>query len=173
MQTYSVDADRFHALNIEMQTSSGDRIAIDLSSEQALSMSGSKGSDVQSSSFRFSSMQDFSFAVESNGISAQDRKEIAAMMEIARPYIDDFMSELQSGRQTTPRNEVAREVSAVFDPLKGNGNAVENHAKNGIVSLFDDAVRKAGEFETLLDEAQKLLETTLGYFEREAQLLYA
>jgi hypothetical protein len=173
MQTYGLDAYRARELTIEMRTSSGDLVNIGLSSEQSLSMSSRKDSGVQSSSFSFSSMQAFSFSVDSNGISEQDKKEIAAFMEIARPYIDDFMSELQSGTQTTPRNEVAREVAAVFDPLKGNGNAVENHARNGIVSLFDDTIKKVEAFEMLIDEAQKLLEKALDYFDRDAPLLYA
>jgi hypothetical protein len=173
MQTYGLEAYRARELTIEMRTSSGDLVNIGLSSEQSVAAGSQESPQGRSASFVFSSLQRFSFSVETNGISEQDEKEIAAFMEIARPYIDDFMSELQSGRQTTPRNEVAREVAAVFDPLKGNGNAVENHAKHAIVSLFDDAVRKVEDFETLLEEAQKLLEKTLDDFDREGRLLYA
>ena len=173
MQSYGLEAYRSRELTVAMRTSSGDLVNIGLSSEQSLAVSSRKSGDAQSSAFSFSAMQAFSFSFDSNGISERDRQEIAAMMEIARPYIEDFMKELQGGRQTTPRNEVAREVAAVFDPLKGNGNAVENHAKQSIVSLFDDAAKEISDFSTILDEAQKLLERTLEYFDRGETLLYA
>ena len=173
MQTYALDAYRSRELNIDMRTSSGDHIAIDLSNSQSLSQSSGRNAKGSSDSFRFSSMEAFSFSLESNGISEQDQKEIAAFMEIARPYLEAYFAELQEGGRSTPRNEVARNVAAVFDPLKGNGNAVENYAKRGIISLFDDAAKMIRNFETLFDEAQKLLEKTLDDFSRETALLYA
>lgn len=173
MQTYALDAYRSRELNIDMRTSSGDHITLDFSNRQSLSLQSQRGAGGSESRFSFSAMEAFSFSVESNGISEQDQKEIAAFMEIARPYIEEYFAELQGGGRNTPRNEVARSVAAVFDPLKGNGNAVENYAKQGIVSLFDDAAKMIRNFETLLDEAQKLLQKTLDDFDRETALLYA
>ncbi len=80
-----------------MRTSSGDIINMDFSNAQALSMEQSQQDSTKSSSFSFASMQSYRFHMESNGIDKQDKKEIEAFMEIAQPYIDNFMKELEGG----------------------------------------------------------------------------
>ena len=172
MQSYALNAYRSHDLAIEMRTSSGDVINLDMSNAQSLSLDASQKGSNKSASFSFSSMQSFSFSVESNGIDAQDRKEIAEFMEIARPYIDRYMQELEGGKQQTPRNKTAQNIAEIFAPAKGRTEAVEGHAKKSIVSLFDDALNRVNAFEKLIDETQKLLERSLELFDRGSEAFY-
>lgn len=179
---YRLDAYRSHDLNIAMKTSSGDTITLDFSNSQALSMSASTTEKGSQSSLSFASQQSFKFAVDSNGINAQDKKEIDAFMKIAQPYIDNFLSQLQEDAPTSPVNKVARDVASAFSSLKGSDTNRENLAKNSIVSLFDDSMKKLSlpkeeDTQTLqekiLQEAQKLLEKTLQAFDELGQKLYA
>lgn len=174
MQTdYALNAYRSHDLAIEMRTSSGDCIALELSNEQSLSMTSSQNGKNARGTFSFSSMQSFSFSMTSNGIDAQDRKEIEAFMEIARPYIERFMDELGSGERHTPRNQLAKGIADAFAPARGRGPEMEAGAKQGIVSLFDEAISKIDAFEQLLGEAEKLLARALERFEYGAVGRYA
>jgi hypothetical protein len=171
--SYALNAYRSHDLSIEMRTSSGDVINLGMSNSQSLSLEASKDGNSSTASFSFSSMQSFSFSVASNGIDDQDRKEIAAFMEVARPYIERYMKELEGGEGDTPRNKVAQNIAESFAPAKGRGEAVENLAKQSIVSLFDDAAKRVDAFEKILDEAQKLLEKSLELFDRGNEARYA
>ena len=51
---------------------------------------------------------------DSNGIDAQDKEEIAAFMEIAKPYIDRFMEEVSGDQQSTPLNKFADSITSAM-----------------------------------------------------------
>ena len=173
MISSSVDAYRSHDLNIQMRTSSGDAISLDFSNKQELSTQQTKDANGSSSSFSFSSMQSYSFKVDSNGIDAQDKKEIQAFMKIAQPYIDNFMKELSGGEQSTPRGQITKALNEVLTPLKGKGQDHQNHVKNEIVKVFDKAASQIEQFDKIFEESQKLLENVLDMFDKVEQDLYA
>lgn len=169
----SLDAYRSHELNIYMKTSSGDTLSFNFQNEQSLSLNQKKSDNAKEQSFSFSSMQAFSFKIESNGISEQDQKEIDAFMKKAQPYIDKFMKELQDQNQTSPINKVASDVTKMIGNLKHSDENVKNHAKKGVVDLFDTAVNNAKSNEKMIDEAQKLLKKVLEGFDKLFEPLYA
>ncbi len=173
MISSSLDAYRSHDLNIEMRTSSGDTISLDFSNKQELSMKETKDANGSSSSFSFASMQSYSFEVDSNGISKQDKKEIQEFMKIAQPYIDNFMKELSDGEQSTSRGQVTKALNEMLTPLKGRGNNHHNQVKNDIVKTFDNAASQIEQFDKIFNESQKLLENILKMFDKVEQELYA
>lgn len=170
--SYGMDAYRSHELSIEMRTSSGDIINMGFSNAQSLSVNAEKSGNSSSLSYTFSSMQAFSFSLDTNGLDAQDQKEIAAFMEIARPYIEGFMKELEQGDRHTPLNQVAKSVSDAFKPAEPEGERMKNHAKNSIVSLFDTALEQSRSVAEIFDGMQELLERTLTLFDRDETSLY-
>lgn len=169
----SLDAYRSHELNIYMKTSSGDTLSLNFQNEQSLSLNQKKSENTKEQSFSFSSMQSFSFNLDSNGISEQDQKEIDAFMKKAQPYIDKFMKELADQNQTSPINKVASDVTKMIGNLKNSDENVKNHAKKGVVDLFDNAVNNAKSNEKMIDEAQKLLKKVLEGFDKLFEPLYA
>ncbi len=108
MISSSLQAYHSNELRIQMYTSSGDTISLDFSNEQNLLMQHNSGNKEHLSQFSFRSIQSFQFQIESNGIDAQDKKEIDALMTIAQPFIDNFMSELANAQQTTPRHTITQ-----------------------------------------------------------------
>lgn len=166
----SLDAYRSHELSISMKTSSGDTLSFNLSNEEALSMRQDKNQRTEGNSFSFSSTQSFSFQFDSNGISEQDQKEIDAFMKIAKPYIENFMKELDG---TSPLNKIASSVTSAIGDLRNKNEHVINKAKSEIVDLFDQNIKPAELHQKLFERAQQLLEKVLYGFEKENKTLYA
>jgi len=169
----SYDAYRSHELNIQMKTSSGDTLSLNFENEQTLSMNEKTTSTTKEQSFSFSSMQAFSFNLDSNGISEQDQKEINAFMKKAQPYIDKFMKELEEENKTSPINKVASDVTKLIGDLKHRDEHVKHHAKKGVVDMFDNAVKETKIPEKMIEEAQKLMQKILDGFDKMFEPLYA
>jgi hypothetical protein len=169
----SLDAYRSHELSISMKTSSGDTLSLNFENEQSLSMSTKTTSNSKEESFSFSSMQAFSFNMESNGISEQDQQEINTFMKEAQPYIDKFMKELEEQNQTSPINKIASDVTKLIGNLKNSDENVKNHAKKGVVDLFDNAVQNVKSHEKMIEEAQKLMQKIIDGFDKLFEPIYA
>lgn len=172
--SYAFDAYRSHDLNISMKTSSGDTIAMDFSNQQSASYSQAKTQNSSSTSMSFSSMQSFSFSVQSNGIDAQDKKEIAEFMKTAQPFIDGFLEELQEDAPKTPVTKLAHQVASMFNPNSQNEENKNNFIKTNIVKMFDNAVNDIKPTQEIIDkifeDTQKLLEKILKEFDDFNQL---
>lgn len=166
---YGLDAYRSHDLNISMKTSSGDTIQMDFSNKNSASLKHSQNDNSSSTQMKFSSMQSFSFKVETNGIDEQDKKEIEEFMKIAQPRIDSFLKELEEDKPGSAVGKVAREIASIFEPSKERDENTKNFIKNSIVETFDNAMKgiKLPEVKEIdiFEEAKKLLEKTLKEFE--------
>ncbi len=180
--SYGLQSYRAHDLNISMKTSSGDTINMDFANHSALSLSQKEDENGSQTSMKFSSMQSFQFSIESNGIDAQDQKEIDAFMKIAQPFIDDFLTELKEDAPKTPVTKLAHEIAAIFDPNRDRSENAKNHLKSNIVDMFDNSMKKLelpehADMEKMMDkifkDAQKLLEKTLKEFDNLNKELYA
>jgi len=169
----SYDAYRSHELVLSMKTSSGDTLSLNFTNEQSLSLSEKTTDKSKEQSFSFSSMQAFSFNIDSNGISEQDQKEINAFMKKAQPYIDKFMKELEDQNQTSPINKIASDVTKLIGNLKHSDENVKNHAKKGVVDLFDNAVKETKTTEKMIEEAQKLMQKIIDGFDKMFEPIYA
>ncbi|MDD2781907.1 hypothetical protein [Sulfuricurvum sp.] len=169
----SYDAYRSHELSIQMKTSSGDTLSLNFENEQSLSMSSKTTSNSKEEAFSFSSMQAFSFTIYSNGISEQDQKEINVFMKEAQPYIDKFMKELEEQNQTSPINKIASDVTKLIGNLKNSDENVKNHAKKGVVDLFDNALKETKTTEKMIEEAQKLMQKIIDGFDKMFEPMYA
>ncbi len=169
--SYSLDAYKSHDLSIAMKTSSGDVIKMDFSNQQAGSFSQTKSANGTSTHASFASMQSFQFSIDSNGISAQDQKEIDAFMKKAQPFIDDFLQELQKDAPKSPVTQLANTIAAIFEPSKPRDENSKNFVKTNIVKTFDKANKNIQE--DIFKEMQKLLEKTLKAFDTLPQNMYA
>ncbi|WP_324172539.1 hypothetical protein [Sulfurimonas sp.] len=173
MTSYGLDAYRSHDLNIKMRTSSGDVIKMDFANEQSMSYRNQKDENSSSTSMSFSSMQSFQFSIETNGIDAQDKKEIEAFMKIAQPFIDSFLKELKDAAPKSPVTELAHTIAAIFEPNKERSEEVKNHIKTNIVKMFDNSLEKVNIIDNFFEDAKKLLEKTLEEFDEFNKKLYA
>jgi hypothetical protein len=180
--SYGINAYRGNDLNISMKTSSGDVIKLDFANEKSASYKQEKDENGTLTSMSFSSMQSFKYSIDSNGIDAQDRKEIDSFMKIAQPYIDDYLKELQDSEPKTPVSKLAKEVASIFEPTKNRDQNTKNQIKSDIVKVFDNSLNKLKlteeestkySIEDILKQTQKLLEKTLEQFDNFSKNLYA
>jgi hypothetical protein len=181
--TYGVSAYHSHELSIAMKTSSGDTIQLDFANSKSASYLQKQDDSGSQTNMKFSSMQAFSFSMESNGISEQDQKEIDAFMKIAQPYIDNFLGELQEDAPTSPVTKIAKDIAAAFEPSKERTLNQKNFTKSNIVNMFDNAIdklklphkddEKVTSLNDIFKEAQKLLEKTLKEFDDFNKSIYA
>jgi hypothetical protein len=158
---------------MDMKTSSGDTLSLNFENTQQLSLSSQKDDNSKSTAFSFSSMQAFSFKLDSNGISEQDQKEIDNFMKKAQPYIDKFMKELEDQNQTSPINKVAHDIIKQIGNLKNSDENIKNNTKKGIVDMFDNAVKNMKTTEKMVDEAQKLMQKIIDGFNKMFEPIYA
>ena len=179
MTTSSLDAYRSRELSMQMKTSSGDTLSLNFENSQELSLNSSQNNNTKEASFSFSSMQAFSFKLDSNGISEQDQKEIDTFMKKAQPYIDSFMKELVDQNQNSPINRIALDVTRLIGNLKKSDENVKEYAKNQVVDLFDNALKQTppgkseNDMSKIITEAEKFLKKIIEGFDRLFEPLYA
>ncbi len=180
--SYGLNAYRAHDLNISMRTSSGDVIEMDFANRQSTSISYEQDGSSTSLNASFSSMQSFQFSVDSNGIDAQDKKEIEEFMKIAQPFIDDFLKEFEESAPKSPVSRLAHEIAGIFQPQTERNENALNHVKTNVVEVFDKAMDKLKlpekpeahfSLDKIFKEAQKLLEKTLKEFDDFNKNVYA
>lgn len=175
----SLDAYRSHELSMQMKTSSGDTLSLNFENTKSLSLSEKSSQNSKESSFSFSSMQAFSFELNTNGITEQDQKEIDAFMKKAQPDIDKFMKELSDGEQKSPVNKVASDVIKALGDLKNSDENVKNNTKKGLVDLFDNALKQTTpqknelDMSKIISEAEKFLKKILEGFDKIFEPVYA
>jgi len=177
-----LDAYRAHDLNIAMKTSSGDVIKMDFANKQTSSIRQQENNSGSKTSMSFSSMQSFQFSITSNGISAQDQKEIDGFMKLAQPFIDSFLKELGQDAPKSPVTQLANKIASIFDPNRSRDEESKNATKNSLVNMFDNALKQfkpskiANSEETMnkiFKDTQKLLEKTLKEFDKFNKNIYA
>jgi len=179
---YSLDTYRAHDLNISMRTSSGDVINMGFANHQSASIRHEQNANSSHTSMSFSSMQSFQFSIDSNGIDEQDQKEIDAFMELAQPYIDNFLKEFEDVAPKSPVSKLAHDIAGIFEPSRERSEDLNNSIKTNIVKMFDNAMKKFEEptrlnpqetIDIIFKEAQKLLEKTLQEFDDFNKNIYA
>ena len=182
LKEYAANNYYSHDLNIAMRTSSGDVIKMDFSNQNSSSLSYEKTNASESLSASFSSMQSFKFSIDSNGIDAQDKKEIAAFMKKAQPLIDKFLQEFSKDAPNTPVTKLAKQIVTAFDSQIHDNKNKDNYIKTNIVKAFDKALQKfkspehlrtLKSVEDIFKETQKLLEKVLKEFDNFNKELYA
>ena len=171
-----------HNLNIAMRTSSGDVVKMDFSNRNSSSLSYDKKNSLGSLSASFSSMQSFQFSIDSNGIDAQDKKEIDTFMKRAQPLIDKFLQEFNKDAPNTPVTKLAKQIVTAFGSQIHDNKKKDNYIKTNIVKTFDKSLQNfkypkhlpvSKSIEDIFKEAQKLLEKTLKEFDNPNKELYA
>lgn len=175
MTSYGLETYRAHDLNISMRTSSGDEITMDFSNQKSTSINYLENEKGSSSSMKFSSMQSFSFSMKTNGIDAQDQKEIDEFMKVAQPYIDSFLQELNEDAPKTPVTQLANKIASTFLPSKERDENETNNIKTNIVKMFDRSIDKLDTqelVEKVYEDAKKLLEKTLKEFDEFNKSIY-
>lgn len=155
-------------LGFSFQTSSGDKIDLQLYSKKELGYEKSEDSE----SLMFAAKEGYKFRFETNGLSDQDKTEIAEAMKKIEPMINKFMEE--NGSETflkEPLDIVAANINNALPKPK------DENAKNALsastVGLFDNLFQKSKAPKDIFDDMQKLLDKILKNIQNPQTILYA
>jgi uncharacterized protein YicC (UPF0701 family) len=148
-----------HNLDINIQTSSGDKINLSFNNQKSLDMNLSNKDE--NNELGFSSLQSFSFSYDGDGIDEKDKKEIEAFMKTAQPSIDNFMKELkeEENNLSKPLNQQIKELTNVFEPvLEKEDPNLNTFLKKSIVDEFDKILSTFEKNDKVTNDTKKLLE---------------
>jgi hypothetical protein len=163
-----------HQLSVNMQTSSGDKITIELGKENTLNAYSSSNSQGSASKLEYLSSTSFNFSYEGDGLDEQDIKEINKLLEFAQPHLDNFMQELQEENNTTPINKTLSSVLDVFKPIKEQENPdLNNYAKNTITHNLDNLLKNYQATSKMIEESETFLKNLFTQWDSNLNSLYA
>ncbi|MGE4398880.1 MAG: hypothetical protein AB7D29_05080 [Campylobacterales bacterium] len=155
-------------LAFSFQTSSGDKIDLQLYSQKQLGYEQNKDGE----SLMFASKEGYKFRFETNGLSEQDKAEIADAMKKIEPMINKFIDDSGSNSfLKEPLDMVAANINATLPKPK------DDNAKNALsastVGLFDNLLKKAEKPKDLFEDMQKLLDKILKNIQNPQNVFYA
>jgi uncharacterized damage-inducible protein DinB len=161
----SIDRYGLNAANFEFSftTSDGDKIDLKMYDSVEASSSYKKGRGFESEEFTLKHMYGYEFHYEGNGLSEQDKKEIAEAFKKIRPLFEKFMEQKEANEKVM--TNTAQMIKSFLPEPKNENHA--NAIKHEGVKTFDevlkqiqatlDEVRKAKEFfDKLFDNSKKL-----------------
>ncbi|WP_086240589.1 ATP/GTP-binding protein [Campylobacter devanensis] len=157
----------YNAFNYSFKTSSGDTINLAMydNKELAYSSKNSKNSSEQSLNLRHA--YGYKFELNSqNGISAQDKLEIAKALEELRPKIDDFMKHIKENEPFSDEtiSNIANSLKKELPNLNSDDAKIE--LKSSLLDMFDEMLKEHKTKnnnlnKSLLEQTQKLFENML------------
>lgn len=159
-------------LGFSFQTSSGDKIDLELYSKKQLAYSKEESNGQSSEAVSFASQEGYRFKFETNGLTEQDKAEIAEAMKKIEPSIQKFMSENETDSfLREPLDVIAANIkNELPKPKDENG---KNALSASVVDLFDNSLKKAKEPQDIFADMKKLLDKILRDIQNPQNLFYA
>jgi len=155
-------------MGLSFQTSSGDKIDLQLYSKQELGYEKNDSGE----SISFAQKEGYKFHFETNGLSEQDKSEIADAMKKIEPAVKKFMEDNSSSSfMKEPLDIITSNISAKLPKPK------DENAKNALsastVGLFDNLLKKADKPEDIFGDMKKLLDKILKNIQNPQNIFYA
>ena len=91
--TYSYANSSLNSFDFKFKTSSGDEINLSVYNNKSLEYKKQNGKNTQTSELTLSHKYGYKFEFKSNGLSQQDKLEIAKTLESITPKIDEFIKQ--------------------------------------------------------------------------------
>ena len=159
-------------LGFSFKTSSGDTIDLELYSKRQLDYSKEESGDGSKEALSFASQEGYKFKFQTNGLTEQDKAEIADAMKKIEPAVQKFMSENQTDSfLKEPLDMIAANIkNELPKPKDENG---KNALSASVVGLFDNSLKKAPEPKDVFEDMKKLLDKILKNIQNPQNLFYA
>ena len=161
----NIDGYGLNSANFEFSftTSDGDKIDLKMFDSVEAGSSYKKGRGFESEEFTVSHIYGYEFHYEGNGLSEQDKREIAEAFKKIKPLFEKFMEQKEANEKVMT-NTIQMIKSMLPEPKnESHANAIKHEG----LKTFDDVlkqikatldeVRKAKEFfDRLFDDSKKL-----------------
>ncbi|MCI5540010.1 ATP/GTP-binding protein [Campylobacter lanienae] len=157
----------YNAFNYSFQTSSGDTINLSMYDNKELSYSNKSSKNSQEQTLSLKHSYGYKFELSSdNGLSEQDRAEIAKAMEELRPKIDDFMKQIKANEPFSDEtiSNIANSLKKSLPNLNSDESKIE--LKRSLLDMFDEMLKENKTTnnninKTLLEQTNKLFENMI------------
>ncbi len=150
------------------QTSSGDKIDLQLYSKKQLGYEQNEDGE----SLMFASKEGYKFRFETNGLTEQDKAEIAEAMKKIEPLVNKFIEDSGSNSfLKEPLDMVAANINAQLPKPKDEN--YKNALSASTVGLFDSLLKKAEKPKEIFEDMQKLLDKIIKNVQNPKNVFYA
>ena len=137
--TYSYANSSLNSFDFRFKTSSGDEINLSMYNNKSLEYKKQNGKNTQTSELILSHKYGYKFEFKSNGLSQQDKLEIAKALENITPNIDELIN------NKNQKNAIGSSVLYLFDNLLKQNKADEKTLQSS-KNLFDDILKQLQSF---------------------------
>lgn len=157
-----------NGFGFSFETSSGDKITLDMSSKKALEYKKNDNGEALS----FASEDAYKFRFETNGLSEADKAEIADAIEKIKPQLDDFLK--KSGSEDffrVPLDAVSAAISSELPKPKDKNT--KNALSSSVVDMFEEALKNSEKPKSVFDDMKKILDKILKNIQNTQNIFYA
>lgn len=159
-------------LAFSFRTSSGDTIDIDMYSAKSLEYSKEEDGGYSGESISFAAKEGYRFKFQTNGLSEQDKAEIADAMKKIEPIVNKFVEGNNANSfLREPLDMIASSIQGEL-PKPKDDNA-KNALSSSLVDLFDDSLKKSEKPSDIFENMKKLLDKILKNIQNPQNIFYA
>ena len=137
--TYSYANSSLNSFDFKFKTSSGDEINLSVYNNKSLEYKKQSDKNTQTSELTLSHKYGYKFEFKSNGLSQQDKLEIAKALEDITPNIDELIN------NENQKNAIGSSVLYLFDNLLKQNKAGEKTLQSS-KNLFDEILKQLQSF---------------------------
>ena len=137
--TYSYANSSLNSFDFKFKTSSGDEINLSMYNNKSLEYKKQSDKNTQTSELALSHKYGYKFEFKSNGLSQQDKLEIAKALENITPNIDELIN------NKNQKNAIGSSVLDLFNNLLKQNKADEKTLQSS-KNLFDEILKQIQSF---------------------------
>ena len=157
--TSSIGIMNAQSLDFSFQTSSGDKISLNLYNKESLEYTKSSNANSTTRELILKRERGLSFHYEGNGIDERDKKEIQEAMDKIKDVIDQFLS---ASPKEKKQKDINSKLTDILNPLKSDNVEKNEYTKSSLLETFSKLLKEYKEQEK---ELQKIFKNPLEEFE--------
>ena len=163
MQNISSNNYNYNDFNFSMQTSSGDKIDLQLYDEKSSEVSYKQEGNSTNLMLSLTHSYGYNFKYEGNGIDAQDQKEIDRAMKTIKPMLEKYMENVKQSEKDFSMSDITNKAFDINSYLpKTKDLNTKNFLSDKTLKTIDKILEKAeNQNERVLKHAQKLFDSLL------------
>lgn len=161
MQTNLYSNQNFSNLDFSFKTSSGDKINLSMYNNTSIEYASAKTQNSSIQTLTLTQEYGYNFSYEGNGLDKNDIDEINKALKEIQPKIDDFMKNINEGKNyTNPEiSNLANSLKSALPEPKDLNHA--NAINDGVLKMFDKLLEQNKAGRELLLKTNKLFENFL------------
>ena len=161
MQSVQANNYNYNDFGFSMQTSSGDKIDLQLYDEKSSEVSYKKDGKSTEMMLSLAHSYGYKFAYKGDGIDAQDKKEIDQAMKTIKPMLEQYMKNVKESENDFSMSEITNKAFDINQHLpKAKDLNTKNYLSDKTLKNIDKILEKAdNQNEKMLKHAQKLFDS--------------